>query len=159
MLSSALLIGVGATLLMDLWNVLLKRGFGIRSLDYCLLGRWVSHMAAGTFRHASITAAAARPGECLLGWVSHYSIGIGFALGFLLLVGREWLDRPTPLPAVAFGLVTVAVPLFVMQPAIGLGIASSKTPHPARARLKSLGTHLVFGVGLYALALVWRFAG
>src|SRR4051812_6187825 len=34
------LLGVGATLAIDLWALLLRRGFGIRSLDYCLLGRW-----------------------------------------------------------------------------------------------------------------------
>jgi Protein of unknown function (DUF2938) len=43
-------IGIGATLLMDLWNLLLKRALGIPSLDYCLLGRWVRHLPGG---HAS----------------------------------------------------------------------------------------------------------
>jgi hypothetical protein len=33
------------------------------------------------------------------------------------------------------------------------GIAASKTPHPARARLRSLMTHTVYGVGLYLSAL------
>ena len=39
-----------------------------------------------------------------------------------------------------------------MQPSFGLGIAASKTPHPNKARLKSLMTHTVFGVGLYVWA-------
>jgi hypothetical protein len=56
---TAVSIGVGASVLMDLWNQFLKRAFGIPSLDYCLLGRWLRHMPGGTFRHASI--AAARP--------------------------------------------------------------------------------------------------
>jgi hypothetical protein len=42
------------------------------------------------------------------------------------------------------------VPFFVMQPAFGAGVAASKTPRPAQARLRSLMTHGVFGVGLYA---------
>lgn len=37
--------------------------------------------------------------------------------------------------------------------AIGLGVAASRTPRPAQARLKSLATHSVFGVGLYVCAL------
>ncbi|MEO5588295.1 MAG: DUF2938 family protein, partial [Gemmatimonadaceae bacterium] len=53
----AFVIGVGATLMMDLWNLFLKRAFGIASLNYCLLGRWVSHLPEGVFRHASIKAA------------------------------------------------------------------------------------------------------
>lgn len=51
---SAVAIGVGASLLMDLWNLFLKIAFGIPSLDYCLLGRWLRHMPSGTFRHGSI---------------------------------------------------------------------------------------------------------
>jgi hypothetical protein len=39
-----------------------------------------------------------------------------------------------------------------MQPAFGLGVAASKTPNPNKARLKSLMTHTVFGVGLYVWA-------
>ena len=50
----AIAIGIGATLIMDLWNLFLKRALGVPSLNYCLLGRWVSHMPAGTFRHASM---------------------------------------------------------------------------------------------------------
>ena len=33
----AIAIGIGATLVMDLWNLFLKRTFGIPSLSYCLL--------------------------------------------------------------------------------------------------------------------------
>jgi hypothetical protein len=37
-----------------------------------------------------------------------------------------------------------------MQPGMGAGIAASRTPRPAAARVQSLITHTVFGVGLYA---------
>jgi hypothetical protein len=40
-----------------------------------------------------------------------------------------------------------------MQPSFGLGMAAARTPKPAQARLKSLVTHAVFGVGLYVSAL------
>ena len=55
--SGAIAIGIGASLLMDLWNLFLKRAFGTPSLNYCLLGRWLRYMPGGTLRHASITAA------------------------------------------------------------------------------------------------------
>jgi hypothetical protein len=152
---SAVAIGVGATLTMDLWNLFLKRGFGIGSLNYCLLGRWLRLMATGTFRHANIGAAPPQSLECATGWIAHYSIGLLFALVFVLLSG-EWLDRPTLLPALAFGIATVIFPFFILQPSLGLGIAATKTPRPAQARLKSLATHTVFGVGLYLCALVLR---
>jgi hypothetical protein len=150
----ALLIGVGATMLMDLWNLLLKRAFGLPSLDYCLLGRWISHMPAGTLRHASISAAAPKPFECPVGWMAHYSIGMAFALVFVMLVSGEWLARPTLVPALLFGIATVVFPYFIMQPSLGLGVAASRAPRPAQARLKSLVSHAVFGAGLYVVSLV-----
>ncbi len=150
----SLLIGILATLLMDGWTLLLKRVFGVPSLDYAMVGRWIGHMFHGRFRHAAIGKAPAIAGERALGWIAHYLIGIGFAGALLMLSGPDWLSRPGPLPALLFGLVTVALPYLVMQPALGLGIAASRTPAPGKARIKSLGTHLVFGVGLYLGALV-----
>lgn len=149
----AIAVGVGATLLMDLWNNFLKRTFGIASLNYCMLGRWIGHMPVGTFRHASIAAAARTPGECAVGWIAHYSIGIAFALALVVLSSGAWLARPSLPVALLYGIGTVVFPFFVMQPSLGLGIAASRTPNPMQARLKSLLTHLVFGVGLYASAM------
>ncbi len=151
---SALVIGVGATLCIDLWALFLRKAFGVRSLDYCLLGRWVLHMPAGTFAHGSIAAASGKPHECKVGWAAHYSIGIGFALLFIIAMSDRWLAHPTFFPALTFGVITVAVPFFTMQPAFGLGVAASRTPDPARARLKSLATHGVFGAGIFLSAIL-----
>lgn len=149
----AIAIGIGATLLMDLWNLFLKRTFGIPSLDFCLLGRWLRHMPGGTFRHASISAAPPKSSECMVGRIAHYTIGVVLALVFVVLAPGDWLVRPTVLPALLYGIGTVVFPFFVMQPSFGLGIAASRTPTPTQARLKSLVTHAVFGVGLYVCAL------
>jgi hypothetical protein len=149
----AIAIGIGATLVMDLWNLFLKRTFGIASLNYCLLGRWLLHMPGGTFRHASLNAAPQKPFECTVGWIAHYTIGVVFALVFVFLSSGDWLARPTLQPALLYGICTVGFPFFIMQPSFGLGIAASRTPKPIQARLKSLVTHTVFGVGLYVCAL------
>ena len=150
----AIAMGIGASVIMDLWNLFLKRAFGIPSLNYCLLGRWLLHMPANTFRHASIGAAAQKPFECAAGWTAHYSIGVVFAVGFVALTAGGALARPALLPALLYGLATVVFPFFIMQPSLGLGIASSKASKPLQARLKSLATHTVFGLGLYACALL-----
>jgi hypothetical protein len=159
MVLTAVGMGLGATLLMDAWNLFLKRGFGIPSLNYCLLGRWILHMTSGRFAHASIARSPARRYECPTGYVAHYSIGVAFALAFVGLAPAGWLERPSPVPAVLFGVATVVVPFFVMQPALGLGVASSRVPQPSQARLKSLATHTIFGVGLYLAALAAGAAG
>jgi hypothetical protein len=149
----AIAIGIGATLVMDLWNLFLKRTFSILSLNYCLLGRWLGHMPGGTFRHASITAAPRKPLECPVGWIAHYTIGVVFALVFVVLTSGAWLARPTLMPALLYGIGTAVFPFFILQPSFGLGIAAARTPKPTQARLKSLVTHTVFGVGLYISAL------
>jgi hypothetical protein len=149
----AIAIGIGATLVMDLWNLFLKRTFGIPSLSYCLLGRWMRHMPGGSLRHASISAAAEKPHECTVGWIAHYTIGVVFTLVFVALASGDWLSRPTVLPALLYGLATVVFPFFLMQPSFGLGIAASRAPNPTQARLKSLATHTVFGIGLYVCAV------
>jgi hypothetical protein len=150
---SASAIGLGATLVMDLWNLFLKRAFGIPSLDYCLLGRWIRHVPEGVFRHASINAASRKPFECQVGWAAHYTIGAVFALAFVGLAGGGWIARPTLPPALLYGVGTVVFPFFILQPSLGFGVAASKTPRPGQARLKSLATHTVYGLGLYICAL------
>ncbi|HWA16741.1 MAG TPA: DUF2938 domain-containing protein [Gemmatimonadales bacterium] len=153
-LVAAIILGVGATLAIDLWSLFLKRAFGIPSLSYCMLGRWFLHMPGGTFMHARIGEAQPKASECVVGWIAHYGIGIFLSLVFLALAGRGWLAHPSLAPALGFGVVTTLIPFLVLQPSIGLGIASAKAPNPTRARLKSLSTHSVFGLGLYLSALL-----
>lgn len=150
----AIVIGVGATAVMDLWALFLRRAFSIPSLDYAWVGRWIGHFRNGRFAHANIGQAATVPGEAILGWGAHYAIGIAFAGLLLTLAGIDWAQSPTPLPPIAFGVLTVVIPFFLMQPAFGFGIAASRTPKPAIARQRSLMAHFSFGVGLYLSALL-----
>jgi hypothetical protein len=136
---------------MDLWNAALRR-FGVPSLDFALVGRWIGHIPEGAWRHESIARTAPVRGERLLGWGAHYAIGISFAALLLLSTGLEWGREPTLAPALLLGVVTVAAPWFVLQPALGAGIASSKTARPVFNAVKSLLTHTVFGLGLFIAA-------
>jgi hypothetical protein len=149
------LVGAGATVVMDAWLLLLRRGFGVRTLDYAMLGRWLGHIPRGAWAHESIAKAAPVRGERALGWCAHYAIGVTFAALLLAVKGLGWAHSPSLLPALFVGLATVAAPLFVLQPALGAGIASSKAPDPNAARLRSVLTHAVYGLGLYVSARLW----
>ena len=146
-----ILIGVIATAVMDMWLLILSR-LGVPITDWRLVGRWVGQMPQGRFAHASIAKAAPVRGEHALGWLAHYGVGIAYAVVLVALVGTDWARQPTILPALAFGLVTVVVPLFVMQPAMGFGFAGSNTTAPVRSCVRSLANHAVFGAGLYVAA-------
>lgn len=145
-----LLIGVGATVVMDLSTVVRKRLLGIRPLDYRLVGRWFVYLTRGRFRHHPISAAPPVQGERLIGWAVHYLTGIAFAAVLLAIWGVDWARHPTLAPALIVGIGSVAAPFLLMQPSMGAGIAASRTPRPTAARLQSLVTHGTFGFGLYA---------
>jgi hypothetical protein len=149
-LSAALLIGVGATILTDLFVLGLKWLFGFATPNYGLVGRWIGYVAKGVYRHESIAASAPLRGERVLGWTFHYAVGIAFACLLLVIWGIEWAIKPTIGPALIVGIGTVAAPFLVMQPGMGAGIAASRTPNPTIARLRSLMIHAIFGLALYA---------
>jgi hypothetical protein len=149
----ALLIGTGATLVMDLWGFARTRLLHVPSMSYGLVGRWLAWLPRGRFRHTPIAASPPVRGELLIGWIAHYTIGIAFAAALLAIFGLDWACSPTPGPALIVGILTVAAPFLVMQPGMGAGIAASRTPKPAAARLNSLLTHTIFGLGLYLAAL------
>lgn len=151
---SALVIGAGATAATDAWAMIRRRWFGVAAPNWGLVGRWIGHMPRGRFRHSSMTAAPAVGGERLIGWLAHYAIGVAFAVVLISIGGREWIDAPALGPALLVGTVSVLAPFFLMQPGMGAGVAASRTPRPAAARLQSLLTHVVFGLGLYASGLV-----
>lgn len=155
-LETVALIGIGATVVMDVWLALLKR-LGVQTLDFALIGRWGGHVLRGRFVHASIRSSAPVAGERALGWLIHYATGVLFAGLLLALQGVAWAQAPSLLPAVLVGMGTVVAPLFVMQPAMGSGFAASRTPTPLKNCLRSVLNHTVFGLGLYlaAAGLVW----
>ena len=152
-LTSAVLIGLGATLTFDLWGLFLKRFLKIAPSNICLVGRWLCYMPQGVFKHAAIGSTPPKPAGCAVSRDANYLIGLTFADAFVALADSGWLQHPTPLPAIVFGIVTVVAAFFLMQPLFGLGFAASKEPQPTLARLRTLINHAVFAVSLYLFAL------
>ena len=149
----AIFIGTGATLFMDLYALILKL-FSIKSLDYKFVGRWVGYFPKGKFFHNKIMESPAIIHEATLGWITHYLIGITFAFLLVIIFGKKWMENPTLTPALVIGIITIIGPFLIMQPAFGFGIAGSNLPDPNKARLMSLITHSIFGIGLYLSTLL-----
>jgi DUF2938 family protein len=146
----AVLIGAGATLVTDAWTRIRKRLSGVAPPDYGLVGRWIAYMARGRFRHDPISSSPLIANERIVGWIAHYLIGIAFASILLAIWGIDWVRHPTIGPALVVGIGSVAAPLFILQPGMGLGFAASRTPNPSASRMRSVVMHAMFGVGLYA---------
>lgn len=143
-------IGVIATAVTDLWGLARRRLLGFPRPDYRLVGRWFAYMPRGQFRHDAIAASPPVHGEHVIGWAMHYLIGITFAAVLAGIWGPEWMRHPTIGPALTVGIGTVAAPMLLMQPGMGVGVAASRSPRPGAARIQSFLTHLVFALGLYA---------
>lgn len=146
-----LVLGIGATIVMDIWLFILMQ-LNIPTLNFALLGRWIGWIFKGKIRHYPISQSPQIQHESLLGWCTHYSVGVLFAFIFILFAGETWLIQPQFYSAFAFGLITVLVPFLIMQPAMGAGIAAANTPEPWLNPLKSLINHGIFGCGLYLAA-------
>jgi hypothetical protein len=152
---NAILIGAGATAFMDLTSVVRAR-LGAPFPDYGLVGRWLAHAARGAVFHDAIAKSAPVPGEGLIGWIAHYVIGVGYA-AVLLLAWPGWAAQPALAPAMLVGVGTVLAPFLIMQPGMGAGFFASRTPDPNAARLRSVITHALFGLGLYVAGLARLF--
>jgi hypothetical protein len=152
LIAYALGIGVGATAIMDLWGLLQQKLFGARPMNYALVGRWLGHLRHGEVSHDAIANAPPVRGERFIGWAAHYATGVAFAALLLAICGMDWARSPTLAPALLLGIGTIVFPFFILQPALGAGIAASRMPQPNIARMRSLITHAVFGLGLYLAA-------
>ena len=100
----------------------------------------------------STEAAKARMGFAVALAEEHgaHLIGIAFAGALLAGWGPEWAREPTLIPALIVGIGSVAAPFLLIQPGMGLGIAARRARDPAAARLRSLTTHTIYALGLYA---------
>jgi len=81
-------IGIGATLILDIWNYLLGL-FNIKSLDYRFIGRWIGNFVNGKFYHSNIMMTPLVPNELFIGWFVHYLIGIFFFFFFIIVFLRQ----------------------------------------------------------------------
>ncbi len=156
LLLKGVVIGFGATVLMDLWAVLLWKAFGQARPNWAPVGRWFWHLKNGTIFHDTIADAEPYEHELALGWIGHYAVGILYGVILALIAGAAWFAAPTFLPAWILGIVTVGAGWFLLQPGLGLGFAASKLANANKVRALNLVAHTVFALGLYGTALLIR---
>jgi len=140
--------GVGGTLVMDALNHLFARTGMLTKIDVAMIGRMSAGWARGRvcYRHPGEMEQVAN--EKLYGYITHYAIGVGFALtyvlGWDLLVGGP----ASPAWALAYGFATTIASLFFVYPTMGLGVFGRRSPEGIRGSLSPLANHLFYGVGM-----------
>ena len=156
LIGHGVLLGIGATLVFDVWQRAYALAAGAPPPNWAPVGRWFWHLRRGKVFHDSIADAEPYANELALGWISHYAVGILYGVIFALIMGQGWLAVPTFLPAWIFGIITVGAGWFLLQPGLGIGWAASKHPTPNKVRCFNLLAHTVFALGLYGTALILR---
>jgi len=140
--------GVLGTLAMDILNYLFSRTGMISKIDVGMIGRMSAGWARGHFRYGHPSEMEQVAKEMLYGYVTHYTIGVGlvvpYLLGWDILVGGP----ASPVCALAYGVVTTAASYFFVLPSMGLGIFGKRSPEGIKGSLSPLANHLFYGVGL-----------
>lgn len=154
LLLKAMLVGIGGTVVLDLYAWSMARFLGVPATNWAMVGRWFGNMARGHFVHPAMIRAEPVTGELAIGWTAHYVIGAGYGVLLLALKGQHWLVAPTLLPPLILAWVLLIAPYFIMMPGMGMGIAGALTPKPAITRLRSTMGHTVFGAGMFATAVL-----
>jgi hypothetical protein len=148
MAMQATLIGVIATIGMDIWATIVNYVLR-RSNNWDMVGRWFGHMPRGVFVHHPISESSEIRHERAIGWTAHYVTGIVYGFLYLYIVQVFLSSTPSLVSALVFGLVTLVAPWFMMQPAMGMGVFATRAPRPGLTRLINLSMHLVFGASLF----------
>ncbi len=144
-----ILIGIGATIIMDIWAYAVSFLPGQSRPDWTLVGRWFWYLRRGQIFHDDINTMPPYRHELALGWIGHGTVGILYGVIFAFYGGKDWFAHPVFLPAWIFGILTVGAGWFLLQPGLGIGWAASRLPNATNVRIMNLLSHTFFALGLY----------
>jgi len=145
---AVLAAGVLGTVAMDLGNLLFSRAGILSKIDVGMIGRMAAGWTRGRLRYRHPSEMDEVKNEKAYGYLTHYAIGVGFAVPYLLgwhvLVGGP----ASPPWAVAYGVATTVASWFFVYPSMGFGAMGRRSPDGLRAVLSPLANHFFYGLGM-----------
>jgi len=151
-------VGLFSCLFMDTLVALIT---GIRP-NFNPLGRWLICFFQGNQVYMDFNKLSPVRYEKIVGWAIHLITGIVYAAVFVLIANIFWRPEHSSLILLACAMtiawVTMAFPLMLVFPALGLGYFAAKAPSPWRSRIQCFFAHSLFGLGLFfglMLVLWW----
>ncbi len=150
-----LVVGIGATIVLDLWGVFTAKIGWMSGTHWPSVGRWLLGIPAGRL---VLDASDTRPftwREGAVGWAFHYVAGLGYAVMFPLFWGAGFVGAPTLPPFLLIGLVVSTLAgLVILMPGMGAGLFARRAPNTVGMILYVLVAHAVFAFAEYVLALL-----
>jgi len=143
------LLGIIATVTMDVLSVAAIKLRLIALLPPHLIGRWFASVARGQVLHGDIAQVSPIQHEMAVAVPVHYAIGVTLALTYLLACSTLGLSPRSPVTALVFALCTNLLPWLLMFPAMGYGWFGAHGPTGTRLFASSFLTHCFYGLGLW----------
>lgn len=81
----SIVLGLVATLFMDIFAWLREKLFQVKPLNYAFVGRWFLYWVEGKFIHENIVKTPQKKLEHFCGWVIHYFTGFIFTYLYLMI--------------------------------------------------------------------------
>jgi len=144
-----LMVGIGSTIVLDIWGLITSKRKGEAPMDWGLPGRWVLGLLQGHF-YLQDGQTPATTNEKMIGWIFHYGVGVLYA-ALLLCFGGPYAPMVFPAFLIGFVLATLAG-MFIMMPAMGAGVMARNLPNRVEAINGMLISHLIFALAEYVLA-------
>ena len=141
------IIGILATITMDVLSGVSLKLRLISPLSPRLIGRWFASVARGRLLHSDISLVPPINHEMAIAVPAHYAIGIALALVYLFASAALGLVARNPITALGFALSTNLLPWVLMFPAMGYGWFGSHGPPGTGLLLSSALTHCFYGLG------------
>ena len=141
-------VGVIATIVMDILNLIFARLGIISKIEVNMIGRMAAGWLKGRFFYKHPDEMEESAHEVLYGYIAHYMIGIALAVPYIfgwdILIG----GNPSFIWAVIYGIATTAASWFYVYPAMGSGMLGLKSPEGFKPAFSSFANHLFYGIGL-----------
>jgi len=149
-----LFVGIGSTIVLDVWVLIVEKILKIPPTNWGLVGRWLIGIPRGFLVLNSDTSPSVV--EKVVGWLFHYIIGIAYAVLLLLYAGQGFIESPTVLPIFVIGLcLSTLAGLVILMPGLGAGWFGRKLPNQGSMIIYLLVAHLIFSAGQYALSVLY----
>lgn len=137
------------TFMMDALNALFAQAGILSRINIEMLGRVSVGWRRGHFLYSHRGEMEQVSNEKLHGYITHYLIGVGlavpFVLGWQLFVGGP----ESSVWALAYGSTTTVFSYFFVFPSIiGLGVCGRRSPEGIKSALSSLANLLFYGMGM-----------
>ena len=148
-IAKVLIIGIGATIIMDLWGIALAL-ISHSSYEWSTAGRMIGYLLRGEWLWHDGIMRAALPHENILGWITHYTIGILYALFYVIFCNDGFHQKADFLKSLSFAWFLMIFPLGMLAPITGNGFFNLETHTPLINLIHTFFSHSCFGIGLWA---------